>query len=57
MSCIWKGCNKEAFGWYCEGHYLKKEMAYGKYDLRTNNKGFRWWGVKRIFNYCLWLIS
>lgn len=49
--CISQNCNRETLSWYCREHYLKKEMVYGIYDLRTNNKGFRWWGIKRIFNY------
>lgn len=43
-------------GWYCREHYLKKEAGYGWYDLKTNNKGFRRMGLKRIFNYYIYKI-
>jgi hypothetical protein len=40
---------------YCTLHYLEKEKNYGVYDLKTNNRGFRWWGIKRVFNYYYYL--
>ena len=47
-------CGKETYGWYCKYHYLEKEKNYGVYDLKTNNKGFRLWGVRRIFNFYIY---
>jgi hypothetical protein len=42
---------------YCTLHYLEKEKNYGVYDLISNNKGFRWWGIQRIFNYYFWRLK
>lgn len=47
-------CEKEAINWFCRYHYLEKEMIYGVYDLKTNNKGFRVWGIKRILRFYLY---
>lgn len=54
--CIRQNCGEETYGWYCLKHALEKEAIYGYYDLITNHKGFRWWGVKRIFNYYKFLL-
>lgn len=52
--CI--GCGKKCRGWYCAYHYYRKEMLYGVHDLKTNKKGFRWWGIKRILKYYIYRI-
>lgn len=55
--CIYPNCNKDApMTWYCRYHYLEKEMVYGVYDIRTLNKGFIWWGIKRIFNFYKYIV-
>lgn len=46
------GCGKDTIGtWYCKEHSLYKDFRYGLYDLKTNNKGFRLWAIKRIYSY------
>lgn len=53
--CI--SCGEEGNGGYfCRKHYLQKEYSYGLYDLKTNLKGFRWKGIKRIYQYYKYLI-
>lgn len=49
--CFYPNCNRDAETWFCREHFLLKEKSYGWWDIKTLNRGFIWWGIKRCFRY------